>query len=736
MKLLFRYKPFIFKQDMKRHVTEKGVIVYWLAMLCVAIVGLAAFVIDETKQELHLSQIKNAADSAAHAMAIQLDGTLDETDGTKEGWLPAKRVAIQILKEHGVLGGPNDLAVSFDKQLDDAKADPWEKDIHYLYNAGEERNVTVFIERGGIYPGNGEAAEKDPAAFISFEGQNKWKFDHKSYQLANAAKVTIKVFGLKNYFARVFGLNIEPLLSVTSYAVHDRPDDSCIAPLALPACEMMFAIDQPGESLEQPNKKEQCFREAFFAESKAYYVKVENIQDPGSLTERTDAWLNFDRFTGIERYLAYEPFIIQPNQDGSVPFKYRVPLKGQLGVYSSGEPVDEEDDTVGAGKIEELKEYFRGNGGCAQYQVGQQFKPMVWGSREMCNKSTDKNCGDGILDTSHNEDISQSIVEKYFRPNGAQSKTYEDVFTGSNGNLCRADLFRTESNCPAFPTYPTASMTWNPVGKWNWTWMSGHSENTFTNPLCHDQYDRLPANDINQPVKKIRVALVAPSAEDENGNPLYTYCSWIRTECKRTNNDNETCGKLSLVLPKTKPIVVGTAEISLLDFNLFPLENGALNPPDVNPAGWLPYVPPRCENMPQNVLDVYLNTLEVVLQTNLPRLNAQQVCGFLRQNGHLLPLDNFYQPPFVNAQGQTFACEKNNPKNAANLPYAHCTTHPAFYPDGRQYPIGKVVSPLLPQYGCGGIRGRLQCVDEPIRGAKKGAKPTPMLVAPPAKSVN
>ncbi len=693
------YLPRIFRKR-----DEEGVVLVLVAMFIAVLLGFAALVTDIPLQELNVRELQNAADAAAHAMAVRLDGT-------KQGWLDAKRAGFRVLKDSSLhakfkqLNAPLDRPLSLDLNHDGtdetfALADPYETNPRYRYNIGTQDDLVVILDRGMLLHNKFERWEDLTTRQIKGTA-----LEHRVYQLAHAARVEIRVSNVRTTFGRIFGHDVLPEVKVTAVAAYDQFEKVEVAPLAIPACQLRFDPDHYKVPLAEPDTRQQCHRDIIFAEAK---------------------YRNPLRRQGIYRHQLYNSSILVPVPGESFKtLSFNFPLVGTIGVFDD-EPADlrpdESDDMKGAANIQELVDYLAQGGasGSKQVKLGYSFKPLVWGSQSMCSSlgGHSDDCSDaaGHLEAPYNQqlgDILSSIM------NGASgSPRYADQY-----GTC-SQTITSRSDCPAFPTFPYPRLSAAEGGALGWMWIPGQAPQTYTNPLCHDQAQRITANDPERRMKKVRIALIAPS------EPSYKYCSW-----------SEGDGAWSLPLPKTKPVVVGTIEATLIDFNLDSLQDERLNPRDRAPAGWLygdGYVPPDCMNTPMTFVNAMVSNFERMM--GLPAGGAgidttAKYCAVLPQiHAMLTAVGNpgLAPPPssFTGTSCTTSLPTPDDPShqpNKGNLPSAHC------FPvcdnvDAQQCGTTQLWWDWEPQYGCGGIQSRLTCDDKSIPSQNARVRKEPIII--------
>jgi len=745
-------------QSKRSQYNETGAVVLLFAMLAATFLGLAALVVDRSKQEVNMIELKNAAEAAAHAMALQLDGTLP-------GWLRAKRAGVKILQQYGVRGAADSLQVPL-SAIEGSESDPFETPGGpFEYNMGSGGGVTIELHRGLVGnffdPTNsatdaqfkilGDAHSRYDELFRSFEGESSI-YGEKPYHLASAAIVFVQVSGIRNIFSRVFDEDTSPDVLAVGAAVFDTTNKDPFLPFAIPVCQMRYNPEAPYDQdtvYEDPKIDKQCYREMLLTEVKyGVWEGIDGDNDRG-------------RIGGFQRYKAYQPYMFVAREGSpyypAAMLSERLLLHGGLGVYGERDHSlswDEDDDVRGSGSAEELQELLEENGGRSVVTIGTSFKPIVWGSTYLCNNAgayaAGDTCGDvkGHLENPYNTGISNALGALF----SASTKTYQSDVE------CTPD-FLNPDNCPEFPTFswpslykarPTDAMP-NRIG---WTWIAGHAPDTFTNPLCHSAAELGAANSMTQKILlNHRVALVAPTAVDDNGDPAYKYCPW-----------SDGPGEFSPMLPKTQAVVVGSVEASVLNFNLMELSD-PLTPIDKNPAGWFPYapgVPPNppdpygCYAIPQAIWEQIRTTFELITGISLDGVSLNQWCEMVNDPCIFRALmDSGYvdHPQFNWFGGDT----PIDPVCAANpLPQKDCdpgiyedwvpyyppnkedpTSHclPVWYyaPDSFMYLFAEHWQ-LQPNYGCGGAQARLKCQDETIAGQNPRGAEQPRIISLDATS--
>lgn len=581
----------------KRQTEEHGFILPLVALLIFSALAVGGLVVEHSKESLALQNLQRAADSAALAGARQLDSS-------KTGWQDARRAAVAGIKANPIHGvsqaGLADLALS-----DPSYPDPWAPagTVHTGIS-GSAAGLKVRIERGKVWYAHKNG--KNKYEFESLETpetapHGRWRNIVGTYMVANAVRVTLELDSLPTLFGQIAGIRQFSHLSRVSLAVSDPNMEIEVAPLAIPYCQLMLDTNvnvggQGEEHLtDQYNAFQQQQRELVFTEAdpKRNLRTWDGLAD--AIRQQT-----LKRREGLTRF---ESFIAQPyvTYSGAPTPCFTTPASGvmasckHLPMYGTlGKPVPQEGQTTSPS---ELRKLFQDAGqGKLKAKLGEYFAPL-----EKVNEN-------GVDIDSASNSVYQFIKKT--------NLTFEDVFLNTRNQTARSSFPRLRTIRPYYPSYypcpnwpgynclandhehrpsmvdesgaedtvfdlrmgwPTTSTG---TGASQYTWLKeimDHQEYPFvdprngiqqpkdtrpdgswTNPLCHTR--NIFGNDVDQPVRRTRAMVVAPS--DNN----YEYCDF----------ESVFLGEQQSAVPpitRSKPVIVGTVEVYLFDFNFEDLDN-------------------------------------------------------------------------------------------------------------------------------------------------------------------
>lgn len=284
---------------MKFKNNEAGVIIPLFALLIVAIVIVVAMQIDNSRLNLSVNTIQDAADAASRTGVRQFDGSIP-------GWENSKKAALLALASNSISGVSEGALEGI--VLD--QAGPLGENT-----LGKANGVTVQVARG-IYwfdeaLNDGEGGRK----FISLENfesgvgseigplneEGPWKQrDFDSYALANALKVSVSLGELEaSGFGKKYAGDSRKDLQRESIAISDSRLERPVAPFAIPYCQLMLNTD-PNEKndhvLDYFNYRTQEGREFFFTELAGFVTGNSSHGTPTASLARRE---------GIRRYLSH-----------------------------------------------------------------------------------------------------------------------------------------------------------------------------------------------------------------------------------------------------------------------------------------------------------------------------------------------------------------------------------------------------------------------------------------------
>ena len=560
---------------------ERGAVVLLFVGLVVLLVVLAIFTVDSTRDQILSLELQTVADAAAHAAAIELNGS-------ESGWRNSKRAAIGIIRSSS-LNDVDSVPPTFDLSLgeqDPLETDPTYKGTKSTHNSRYE----ISIERG-VY-GNDEHGV---VSFTSIEAEPK-KYGLASFFLANAVRVNIKVDSASRNFTDVLKFTSPPVLERAAVATTDDADGGCVAPFAIPACELFRNLHDRESPEETFDPNVQCRREVIF-----------------------------DRKSGNDRYeLHHTPIEVAVSFSDGIKSVKRAPpvLAGELGTFTSSL------SNWRNPRAADLVSYLQA--GCNRVHIGDFFQPHEGSGYGP----------DYYLTGSFPETLSSLVAAKI---NGG-----EETFSAVFGQVA--------SPKPNFPGNSLAPwpLIWeeNAPGEVNkgrrYVWVGGLGQTSpWTNPLCHDE-NYISANNPNAGVWKTTVALVAPTEiSPYSGEKCTDYCAFTPSSCDLTR-------------PDPKPIVVGFVTVYVFDMNLrllagrdrdinpraFPGPNSTNAPSGVTGAdlslvqsSWMPQQPA----LPRTVESSWVANNAAILGAST---NCSDASGLPPTDVHCLPdtFNSLYSP--------------------------------------------------------------------------------------------
>lgn len=508
-----------------RRGSESGVVMVWLATTLTLFLAIAAIVIEGNRKRVMVVELQRVADAASVAAAAELDGSRD-------GWLKAKRAAASVLKSHLVTGVGNvqEATVRFDSDVAIGK-DILEDDPHLQYAGAGVGKLHVRIERGVFWPGS-------PEAFTSFEGRLPTSVKDSSgralplhhslpiYLLANAVRVTAEARGLRRFFSGLFkgddGSALPDVfqpISQSAIAVGDSKNEECVVPVAIPACALMLELDPAVQRMYETDSYEaakQCGRELVATEA--------NPMGPpgrGYYKARGDGIIR------SELYPAYTRL-------GGILNKKGVPLSGVLGTPDvnarGGDTADNN----------QLLEIFRG--GCRRVKLGTRFRPL------------ENAVGAGGLYQTRGEELSNHL--RLLLAKARQVQTFKSAF----GDPDQKDSAK--SNYPwrrFIPDELVQDYKSDNDLTIRVNLKASDKRSDWVNPMCHD-WEGGPPNDANAGVADLTLMVVAPTKVNYNTN-TGAYCDFGSVFGGQQANTTPP-------IAETNPVVVGFVKVKMFDFSL------------------------------------------------------------------------------------------------------------------------------------------------------------------------
>jgi len=746
---------------------QAGVVIVWFVLLALVLIGIVALALDIGLQTLRLYQAKAVADRAAHAGAVELDGTI-------QGWRKAKRSALAAIQESNIIAsGVNFrsliLRETSAKQSfsDPLELPPFNDSADFQFNtvaSSTGKQTMGVIERGSYWFGNNDDFTK--FSFDSFDNPESnyvqtWQIkingglrevrvvrvgDMPAYALANAVRVQIYLPQTRTLLGHTLGIPYFKEKVQASVAINDNLLQFPTAPFAIPACYLLLDPNWP----DNENKT---------YETDGYQPEA---QCPRDLVFMETRWKVPERREGVVRNDLYPRHPVTkhyPWEDPSIPH-----LKGILGLPA--QPGTEDARLKPLELAYELDRMTQGTSSLAA-KLGQPFRPL-----DDSVKDPDGNPAIGEPHLLGNNTLRAKLADWI---NSGPALLNDEFGTGSapKGNFPHllglkegADLFielyrGVPSGSYGVLRFPMANLIPNltdPTG-WSDTLDKEHRKpedrkNVWTNPLCHENGGSgIAAVRRNDPAARVRVVnamVIIPGRKDEF--TMFKYCDYVHRFQLEPRED---------VLPtwNTHPRVVGFVQVVVYDFNLEDLEAryGATPPGDRNPM-LVPYekelIPLDPVGEPSGAADcAYFSHCSLKRDTCTlvaPPRGKQQALWFpmtRRSDWDACTQSDFsgvLSPPPVSRPPdpampphpcqpdpykpdqypEIWPLERINDFEWSKVS-AHCLPF-AIDPDCVPAHEDKCqsIKNLSPDYGCGGIRARLKCEDSGIfRSARPGRRP-------------
>lgn len=322
---------------------ERGNVILIFLLALSAVLAIVAMVVDLPRRDIVSQEAQTASDAAALAAASHLDGTL-------VGWQDACSFAEASL-------GTNTVNAAL----------------------ASTQAYTISL---GFYGANAQTAEESdfefqPLATVSSCSDLPVSGVHYGmpvWALANAVRVEVTAPQMTTYFARAIGIKTLGSLTRRGTAAASTEFDRCVAPLAIPACQLMLNTDPNDVSkydLDEYNPALQCQRELIFTESSPW--------DPLPFEERGH---------GLIRHVQWRrPPLVRyataPNECGKPASRWTWEksvncradsIRGVLGIPSN-DPSRSAPATP-AELVAHFKVQTPENRGCVRTRLGQRFIPL------------------------------------------------------------------------------------------------------------------------------------------------------------------------------------------------------------------------------------------------------------------------------------------------------------------------------------------------------------------------
>jgi hypothetical protein len=502
---------------------HSGVVMIWVAMCLTVLLSLVALSIESARKTSILSEVQHASDAASVAAAAQLDGTV-------QGWRNAKRVAIAVLKNQTIPGVSVDLSSANFIFNEGDKVDVLETNSLYSDITARVGNLRITIERGAYWMGSAEST-----AFNSFEGKppssvtnsegNLYLPLHQTmptFILANAVQIKLEVDSVSSIFGHKLGFGSFGSMAKSSTSITDEQLEECVIPAAVPACALMLDLN--------PNKNNLYYTDQYQA---GYQCQREFLVTEADPLGPVDSGGYYDkRAEGMLRSSLYPRF----------PYSSGILNKKALGLYGVLGVADVSALSGDTAINSEIVEAFQNN--CKFVKIGSRFKPL------------ENAVGGSGLYVNYGIDLT-NILRLILATASSADRTIAKVF-GIPGDL----------NYPAKQNYPYINSTGRELirdFKTSSEMMTrvnlGNSNGTsaFTNPLCHD-YGGSPANNTAAGVAQVTLMVIAPTAKDYYSNSG-AYCDFGAVFGGTQANTTAPLGN-------TDPVVVGFVKADLFDFNV------------------------------------------------------------------------------------------------------------------------------------------------------------------------
>jgi hypothetical protein len=686
------------------------------------LLGLAALIIESNRLRVTVFELQSIADSAATAAAHELDGT-------QSGWLRAKRLAASIIKSQYLTGVGNttgSIEVIFNQG---GKPDPLEDAAEFKDVGASIGKISFTIERG-FYGVDQKSSTPDKLTFTSLEGKSPsgitdsqgralpLMYALPSYMLANSVEITANVTGVRKLLGRFLSSSDSfGTLARSATALSDEKLEECVVPAAIPACSLMLDLD--------PKESRSYYTDLYKAESQCQRETV--ISEANPLGPVGEGYFP-DRNEGVSRselYPAYPKYLTGYN-------KKALPLSGVLGVADEGAAIGSKV------KNSEILDVFRR--GCINVRLGARFKPL------------ENAVGSGGLYEAHGDELAAQLRMQLSE--SARSQTFADVF-GDPDNVSEH-----KPNYPRLRSEPDELLIEYPFAnsKLARVVLSPPSKpSNWTNPMCHD-YDGSPPNDPRSGVKDVVLMVVSPTKVNDYSN-AGSYCDFKRVFGGKQAKTTAPTGD-------TDPIVIGFVRAKLFDFNF--TDYGVSGSPDEildnSPSRYeiIPAPEKESNSGKPPALDAVTNAARTFVTQHLDWATCESKrkcepgepesagcrkkdCSGKKSEGglkgqlseYLSVSDQCIKKPNIAAFDA--CCNSNNLTEAgtscadfmASLDEAGSAPSPKAYclperdptcTDTTEEGCFSALKPRAPQYGCGGLRVRLDCEQQPTLTQTKALK--------------
>ncbi len=297
---------------------DRGFTMPLFAMLIAVFLGIAALVIDHSKEEIAVQNIQRAADAAALAAARRLNGRVD-------GWWDSKKAAIVAVRSNPIHGA-DPKQVSKMKLNAGGPAAFWDDPLKYkILTASAKTNYTPPATNEGTKASAGGVNVvvesglywRDPETgsyqFRSLETDDDGlKGAAPLYVLANAVRVKVSLDKLDTLFGGTFGVNVFENLQRESIAVMDNALDRPVAPIGIPLCQLLFDTNpnvvRGVHMTEKYNGAMHCERPTYVTENNAKGELATQFDGPVGGGD-TAVLTRDDRIDGITRAESFERLV-------------------------------------------------------------------------------------------------------------------------------------------------------------------------------------------------------------------------------------------------------------------------------------------------------------------------------------------------------------------------------------------------------------------------------------------
>ena len=543
---------------------ENGVVLPLFAVMMVGVVVIASLSIDNGRGLLAHREANNLAEAVALA-------AVSTFDSSKSGWSNSGELA-RLIVEKSLINGVSDS--SFETPIVSGNKIT-------ILEGGLEK-IVINFERG--FYGYSDGPD-NPAVFTSLEGKDKmWNLPTSFF--ANAVKADVEVLNTKTPLADTAarlaaGNGFDSFKSIKgqAMAVKDSSIDVPVAPIAIPACELLSNLDVSSENR---------FASGGFANSGQMAGQLMNTcgrevvaREPGAREGNYSG--NEQRFDGYIRADSYPRPPLALFTEGNSSLCYVDPVTG-FHINCKAFPLNavlgtplQNGESPGIISGNQLADAFsKGKTGDLSSKIGVPFRPVSQDGSSFRDNISLENA----LNTYVNSGES-TIAETFYAASGfatpnfpkrrnlvsTASPNYTDPF--SETRLTWVGEFEEEVTQlgmlmkDAGDHHPSTSLSADPTDR----------EYRYTNPLCHS--GAVPHDSKNAPVKTVNVMLVTST------NPDTPYCDLGRTVTSTTGQKEISPHAL------TNPVVVGYIQAHVFDYRIskYQTQSGFLKPGVDLPAG-------------------------------------------------------------------------------------------------------------------------------------------------------